>query len=45
MSEGISYFGLTNLFSFSYVPVMDVRSAIYNWTLTNVDFSKKMIDQ
>lgn len=36
MTEGISYFGLANLFSFSYVNQPDVRSSISNWTDTIV---------
>lgn len=45
MTEGISYFCLQTLFSFSFVPPMDVRQAVNYWTQTVVSVSDKMINQ
>jgi hypothetical protein len=43
MTEGICYFGLTNLFTFDFVTARDTRGAIKEWAKTLTEFSDSMI--
>lgn len=42
-NQGITYFGLSTLFSFDYIQAQDVKLAIDDWQLTIDDFCDELI--